>query len=102
MKATVKQGSKRRLKSSREIARDASKATVGGNATRRGARSTKRGGKMIDYPVAETLRWVADGEKLTLHVGGGITWRSDPSAEWDETVAKARGPLSAIGARELA
>jgi para-aminobenzoate synthetase component I len=46
--------------------------------------------------------FVADGERLTLHVGGGITWRSDASAEWDETVAKARGPLSAIGAREVA
>ena len=45
---------------------------------------------------------VADGERLTLHVGGGITWRSDPAAEWYETVAKARGPLSAIGAREVA
>ena len=46
--------------------------------------------------------FVADGERLTLHVGGGITWRSDPAAEWDETVAKARGPLSAIGASEVA
>ena len=44
---------------------------------------------------------VADGERLTLHVGGGIAWRSDPAAEWYETVAKARGPLSAIGAREV-
>jgi anthranilate/para-aminobenzoate synthase component I len=44
--------------------------------------------------------FVADGERLTLHVGGGITWRSDPDAEWDETVAKARGPLTAIGGRE--
>jgi para-aminobenzoate synthetase component 1 len=44
--------------------------------------------------------FVADGERLTLHVGGGITWRSDPAAEWDETVAKASGPLGAIGARE--
>jgi len=44
--------------------------------------------------------FVADGARLTLHVGGGITWRSDPGAEWDETVAKARGPLSAIGAVE--
>ena len=46
--------------------------------------------------------FVADGERLTLHVGGGITWRSDPAAEWDETVAKAHGPLTAIGAREVA
>jgi para-aminobenzoate synthetase component 1 len=45
--------------------------------------------------------FVADGARLTLHVGGGITWRSDPAAEWDETVAKARGPLGAIGAREV-
>jgi len=45
---------------------------------------------------------VADGSRLTLHVGGGITWRSDPAAEWDETVAKARGPLTAIGGREIA
>jgi para-aminobenzoate synthetase component 1 len=46
--------------------------------------------------------FVADGSRLTLHVGGGITWGSDPDAEWDETVAKARGPLAAIGAREAA
>jgi para-aminobenzoate synthetase component 1 len=46
--------------------------------------------------------FVADGGRLTLHVGGGITYRSDPAEEWDETVAKARGPLSAIGGRELA
>ncbi len=45
--------------------------------------------------------FVADGERLTLHVGGGITWRSDPAEEWDETVAKARGPLSSIGATEV-
>ncbi len=45
--------------------------------------------------------FVADGTRLTLHVGGGITWKSDPAAEWDETVTKARGPLGAIGAIEL-
>jgi anthranilate/para-aminobenzoate synthase component I len=39
---------------------------------------------------------------MTLHVGGGITWRSDPAAEWAETVAKAAGPLRAIGASETA
>jgi para-aminobenzoate synthetase component 1 len=46
--------------------------------------------------------FVADGHRLTLHVGGGITWRSDSAAEWDETVAKAAGPLRAIGATEVA
>jgi para-aminobenzoate synthetase component I len=45
---------------------------------------------------------VADGRRLTLHVGGGITWGSDPAAEWDETVAKSRGPLGAIGGVEVA
>jgi para-aminobenzoate synthetase component I len=45
--------------------------------------------------------FVADGRRLTLHVGGGITYRSDPAEEWDETVAKARGPLGAIGGREV-
>jgi anthranilate/para-aminobenzoate synthase component I len=46
--------------------------------------------------------FVADGRRLTLHVGGGITYQSDPVAEWDETVAKARGPLGAIGGVEVA
>jgi para-aminobenzoate synthetase component 1 len=44
--------------------------------------------------------FVADGHRLTLHVGGGITYRSDPAEEWAETVAKASGPLGAIGGRE--
>jgi len=43
--------------------------------------------------------FVADGRHLTLHVGGGITWRSDAAAEWEETLAKAHGPLRAIGGR---
>jgi len=55
-------------------------------------------GAMATSIVIRTF--VADGSRLTLHVGGGITWGSDPDAEWDETVAKARGPLAAIGARE--
>jgi para-aminobenzoate synthetase component I len=46
--------------------------------------------------------FVADGRRLTLHVGGGITWGSDPAAEWHETVAKARGPLGAIDGKEVA
>jgi para-aminobenzoate synthetase component 1 len=46
--------------------------------------------------------FVADGRRLTLHVGGGITYQSDPAAEWEETVAKARGPLSAIDGVEVA
>ena len=45
--------------------------------------------------------FVADGERLTLHVGGGITWRSEARDEWLETVAKARGPLTAIDGFEV-
>ncbi len=55
-------------------------------------------GAMATSILIRTL--VADGTRLTLHVGGGITWQSDPAAEWEETVAKARGPLAAIGGRE--
>jgi para-aminobenzoate synthetase / 4-amino-4-deoxychorismate lyase len=45
--------------------------------------------------------FVADGRRLTIHVGGGITWKSDPAEEWEETVAKASGPLGAIGGVEV-
>jgi len=54
------------------------------------------GGAMGSSILIRTF--VADGRRLTLHVGGGITWRSEPDAEWEETRAKARGPLRAIGA----
>jgi para-aminobenzoate synthetase component 1 len=54
------------------------------------------GGAMGSSILIRTF--VADGRRLTLHVGGGITWQSDPAAEWEETRAKARGPLQAIGA----
>jgi para-aminobenzoate synthetase component I len=55
-------------------------------------------GAMATSILIRTL--VADGTRLTLSVGGGITWQSHPAAEWDETVAKARGPLGAIGGHE--
>ncbi len=38
--------------------------------------------------------FVADGGGLTLHVGGGITWRSDAAAEWEETRTKAARPAA--------
>lgn len=56
-------------------------------------------GAMVTSILIRTF--VADGRRLTLHVGGGITWRSDPGAEWAETVAKAAGPLGALGATEV-
>ena len=73
MKATVKRGNTRRMKSTKEIGRDAGKATVGGpskRGARRGtARTTGSRGKIVNYPVAETLRWVSDGEKLLIKWG---------------------------------
>jgi hypothetical protein len=51
MKATVTRGSQKRLKSAKEAKRDVKKAAK----PRAGAKS---------YPIAETLRWMADGEKL--------------------------------------
>ncbi|MFM2105623.1 MAG: hypothetical protein RL338_655 [Chloroflexota bacterium] len=43
---------------------------------------------------------VADGARLSIGVGGGITRRSDPAREWDETLVKLAGPLGALGASE--
>ena len=62
MKATVKRGSKRRPKSTQEIVRDVSKAS-------KPSRTTKRSARTVDYPIAETLRWVAEGEKLLIQWG---------------------------------
>jgi anthranilate/para-aminobenzoate synthase component I len=32
----------------------------------------------------------------TLHAGAGIVWDSDPAAEYDETIAKARVMIEAL------
>jgi para-aminobenzoate synthetase component 1 len=72
--------------------------------TRRGPYTGALGWIGPDGAMATSIlirTFVADGTRLSLHVGGGITWQSDPAAEWEETVAKARGPLGAIGGREV-
>jgi anthranilate/para-aminobenzoate synthase component I len=72
--------------------------------TRRGPYTGALGWIGPDGAMATSIlirTFVADGTRLSLHVGGGITWHSDPSAEWDETVAKASGPLGAIGGHEV-
>ena len=72
--------------------------------TRRGPYTGALGWIGPDGAMASSIlirTFVADGTSLTLHVGGGITVRSDAAAEWDETVAKARGPLAAVGGREV-
>ena len=40
------------------------------------------------------------GRQAWLHVGGGIVMDSDPVAEWEETLAKARAPLDALAATQ--
>jgi len=46
----------------------------------------------------DTTDWATDGE-LHLGVGAGITWDSDPVAEWEETELKARQLLAVAGGR---
>ncbi len=73
--------------------------------TRRGPYTGALGWIGPDGAMATSIlirSFVADGARLSLHVGGGITARSTPADEWAETVAKAHGPLDAIGGREIA
>jgi anthranilate/para-aminobenzoate synthase component I len=39
---------------------------------------------------------VRQNRRLTFHAGGGIVADSEPDAEYDETLAKARGIIHAI------
>lgn len=49
-----------------------------------------------DFAVA--IRTVmVEGDRATIPVGGGVTLRSDPAGEYEETLVKARGALAAIG-----
>jgi para-aminobenzoate synthetase component 1 len=49
-----------------------------------------------DLNVAIRTFWVEDDE-LHLGTGAGITWDSDPDAEWEETELKARQLLAVAG-----
>jgi hypothetical protein len=59
MKTTVKRGSKRRVKTRKELARDVKKVARKRNTTKRS----------VHYPISETLRWIADGERLLIKWG---------------------------------
>lgn len=49
-----------------------------------------------DFSVAiRTL--IAEKERLVAPVGGGVTLRSDPAGEYEETLVKATGALQALG-----
>ena len=52
-----------------------------------------------DLDLALTIRTFAVAEdRIHLWVGGGIVWESDPEAEIEESLVKARPLLDAIGA----
>ncbi len=53
-----------------------------------------RGGADIAVAI-RTL--IIEGRRVTAPVGGGVTLRSDPQGEYDETLVKARGALAALG-----
>ncbi|QDU68028.1 Aminodeoxychorismate synthase component 1 [Planctomycetes bacterium Pla86] len=57
-----------------------------------------RGRACFDILI-RTLLWrpTPGGGEVSLRVGGGITWDSDPAAEESETIHKARAMLAALG-----
>ena len=54
-----------------------------------------------DVPAADLVRPVQLAASGHDAVRERRQRRSDPAAEWDETVDKARGPLGAIDGREV-
>ena len=56
-----------------------------------------RGGADLSVVIRTLL---CQGRDAWLHVGGGIVLDSDPQAEWEETLAKARAPLDALAATQ--
>ena len=67
MKATTKRGDKQRLKSAKEAGRDLAKTSRRTKARPSARAAAPR--KAVRYPIAETLRWVSDGEKLLIKWG---------------------------------
>ena len=56
-----------------------------------------------DFDLALTIRTFAVAEgRVHLWVGGGIVWDSEPEAEWEETLVKARPLLAAVNAQVAA
>lgn len=54
----------------------------------------------MDFAVAiRTL--MVEGARVTMPVGGGVTLRSNPQDEYEETIVKARGALAALGRNEM-
>jgi para-aminobenzoate synthetase component 1 len=54
-----------------------------------------------DMDLSVAIRTIAlGGSTARYRVGGGVTLRSDPEAEWRETLAKGRGLFAALAMRE--
>ena len=71
MKATVKRGGKKRLKSAKEAKRDVGKA----------ARSASK-----EYPITETLEWIEEGETLLRKWGAIKSPTAKKVAGWFEKI----------------
>ena len=84
MKSTVKRGSKTRLKTVKETKRDVGKAAKKAKTAR---------GRTTNYPIAETLRWVAEGEILLIKWGA---IKSPGAKRIANTVAKVLSVLEAL------
>lgn len=84
MKSTVKRGSKPRLKTAKEAKRDVKKVAKPAKAKQ---------GRTVHYPIAETLRWVAEGEILLVRWGA---IKSPGAKRIAGTVAKVLGVLEAL------
>jgi para-aminobenzoate synthetase component 1 len=54
-----------------------------------------RGGMDLSVVIRTIL---CRGKRAWLHVGGGVVLDSDPRAEWEETLAKARAMIDALAA----
>lgn len=56
---------------------------------------------VMDFAVAiRTL--MVENARVVMPVGGGVTLRSNPQDEYEETIVKARGALAALGRQEVA
>jgi para-aminobenzoate synthetase component 1 len=53
--------------------------------------------KQAILSVAIRTFWRHDDEKIFFGTGAGITWASDPEAEWEETQLKARKLIAIAG-----
>lgn len=91
MKANVKRGSKQRAKTAAEAKRDVKKTVARRKPGSRNRRNSRA--RPVNYPIAETLRWVAQGEMLLIKWGA---IKSPGAKRIAGTVANLLGVLEAL------